>query len=98
MKTHAFHPEADAEYAEAAKYYAQIRPELGGRYYDEIEATIAAICAHPRQFLEFDPPARRSLSLRFPYAVVYVDQPDQVWIIAVMHLHREPGYWHARLG
>ena len=98
MKPHAFHPEADAEYAEAAQYYAQIRPELGGRFHDEIEAAIEEICAHPRQFREFDPPARRSLALHFPYAVVYLDEPDQVWIVAVMHLRREPGYWRERLG
>ena len=97
MKPHAFHPEADAEYAESAQHYAQIQPDLGGRFYDEIEAAIEEICARPRQFREFDPPARRSFALRFPYAVVYLDEPDQVWIVAVMHLHREPGYWHDRL-
>ena len=98
MKPHAFHPEADAEYAAAARYYADVQPELGGPFYDEIEAVIREVCTHLRQFREFDPPARRALSRHFPYAVVYVDQPGQVWVVAVMHLHREPGYWHARLG
>jgi len=42
VKPHAFHPEADAEYAEAAQHYAQIQPDLGGRFYDEIEAAIGA--------------------------------------------------------
>ena len=36
MKPHAFHPEAAGEYADAANYYAQIDPELGGRFYDEM--------------------------------------------------------------
>jgi len=27
VKPHAFHPEADAEYAEAAQHYAQIQPD-----------------------------------------------------------------------
>ena len=98
MKPHLFHPEADAEYAEAARFYAGIRPELGGRFYDEIEAAIVAVCAHPRQFHEFDPPARRYLAQRFPYAIVYLEEPDRIWIVAVMHLHRQPGYWHERLG
>ena len=97
MKPHLFHPEADAEYAEAARFYAEIQPELGGRFYDEVEAVIAAICAHPRQFHEFDPPARRYLAQRFPYAIVYLEEPDRIWIVAVMHLHRQPGYWHERL-
>ncbi len=37
MKRHLFHPEAEQEYSEAARFYARINPELGGRFYDEIE-------------------------------------------------------------
>ena len=98
MKPHRLHPEADAEYVEAAQYYAAIQPELGGRFYDEIEGVIADICAHPRRWREFDPPVRRSLASGFPFAVVYLDEPDWVWIVAIMPLRREPGYWRDRLG
>ena len=42
MKPHAFHPEAAEEYADAANYYTQIYPELGGRFFDEISRTSAA--------------------------------------------------------
>jgi hypothetical protein len=33
----------------------------------------------------------------FPYAVLYTIELDYVLIIAVMHTHREPGYWRRRL-
>jgi len=46
----------------------------------------------------FDSPARRHLSTVFPHLVVYLDQPDRVWIVAVMHGRRQPGYWRERLG
>ena len=36
-------------------------------------------------------------SREFPYSVVYLEQPDRVWIVAVMHAKRQPGYWHNRL-
>jgi len=62
VKPHVFHPEADTEYAQAAEYYASVRPSLGGRFYDEIEGLIAELCAEPRRFREFDPPARRLLA------------------------------------
>jgi hypothetical protein len=29
--------------------------------------------------------------------MVYVLQPDRVWIVAVAHLSRKPGYWARRL-
>ena len=97
MKAHGFHPEADAEYAAAAEYYAHCSAELGGRFYDEIERVISQIKAAPQRFRQYDPPARRNLARAFPYAVVYLDEPDRIWIVAVMHLHREPGYWRERL-
>jgi hypothetical protein len=34
----------------------------------------------------------------FPYAVVYIDQPERIWIVAVMNCKRRPGYWKERLG
>lgn len=69
MKPYTFHPEADAEYAEAAQGYADISPELGGRFYDEIERVIATIREGPHRFREYDPPARRLLAKDFPFAV-----------------------------
>ena len=97
MKPHVLHPEADAEYTSAAEYYAAINPELGGRFYDEIERLILEIRKTPGRFRQYDPPARRNLARDFPYAVVYLDEPDCVWILAIMHLHREPDYWKYRL-
>lgn len=97
MKRHAFHHEAEEEYADAAEYYAGIEPELGGRFYDEIERLIRDVRQNPERFRLFDAPIRRHFSDVFPYAVLYVDQPERVLIIAVMHMKRRPGYWRPRL-
>jgi len=97
VKPHAFHPEAAEEYTEAARHYARIQPELGGRFYDEIERLIRDIRREPERFRQFDPPARRHFSTVFPYAVIYVEQADRLWILAVMHFKRQPGYWKHRL-
>lgn len=97
MKPHVFHPEADAEYVEAAAYYAERGADLGGRFYDEIEQVIAEIDHAPHRFRLYDPPARRNLARDFPFAVVYLDEPDRVWIVAVMPLRRDPDYWKHRL-
>ena len=97
MKPHAFHPEASQEYTQAAEYYAAIAPELGGRFYDEIERLIGQVRRQPERFLRVSPSARRALARKFPYSVVYLDEPDRVWIVAVMHAKRRPGYWRKRL-
>lgn len=95
--THKLHPEADAEFAEAVRYYGEIAPELAVRFYREIERLIREVCAHPGHFRRFDPPARRHFSPQFPYAVIYFETPAQVWIVAIMHMKRQPGYWRERL-
>jgi hypothetical protein len=57
VKPYAFHPQAEAEYASAARYYADLDAELGGRFYDVIDALIEDICKQPDRFPRFDPPA-----------------------------------------
>ena len=68
--SHRILPEADAEFAEAVRYYSEIDPELGIRFYREMERLIRDVCTSPERFFMFDPPARRHLSAVFPYAVV----------------------------
>jgi len=97
VKPHAFHPEAAEEYADVANYYTRIYPELGGRFYDEMERLIQGIRREPQRFRRFDPPAQRHFSSVFPYAVIYVEQPDRIWILAMMHIKRRPGYWKSRV-
>ncbi|HTB84737.1 MAG TPA: type II toxin-antitoxin system RelE/ParE family toxin [Candidatus Sulfotelmatobacter sp.] len=97
MKSYAFHPDAEIEYTQAAEYYAAIAPDLGVRFYDEIERLITQARCQPGRFFRFSPPARRMLARKFPYSVVYLDEPDCVWILAVMHAKRRPGYWRGRL-
>lgn len=97
MKPPRFHPEADEEYAEAAAHYANINPDLGGRFYDEIERLIAEACVAPRRFRRVDGEVRRHLADDFPYAVLYLDESEDIWIVAVMPLKRDPGYWKHRI-
>ena len=70
---------------------------MGGRFYDDVERVIAEIRSAPHRFRSYDPPARRNLPRNFPFAVVYLDEPDRVWILAVMPLRRHPDYWKHRL-
>ena len=91
------HPEADEEFAAAVRYYSEISPELGVRFYREMERLLREACAAPERFWKFDPPARRHLSGDFPYAIVFLEKPEHIWIVAVMHLKRCPGYWRGRL-
>ena len=93
MKSHGFHREALDEYAQAAEDYAKINPELGGRFYDEIERLIGDACRSPLLFRRIRGPIRRHFSTVFPFAILYEDKPDLVRIVAVMPMQRDPDYW-----
>lgn len=97
MKRHVFHPEAAEEYAAAVEYYRQIDPDLGLRFYEEMERLLLDIRQHPQWYWQFEPPARRHFSSDFPYAFIYVEHAESIWIIATMHMKREPGYWRHRI-
>ena len=70
---------------------------MGGRFYDEIEHLVAEVCSAPHRFRRIDADVRRHLAGDFPYALLYLDEPAQVWIIALMPLRRDPDYWKHRL-
>jgi hypothetical protein len=97
VKRAVFHPEANQEYLEALEYYAAVGLELGERFDLEIHHLVTAVSRDPQRFFSFNPPARRALSREFPYSLVYVEEPDLVWIVAVMHAKRRPGYWQKRV-
>jgi len=90
------HPEADLELEEGVSYYASIDRELGVRFLGEMRCLIREIGEHPKTFRQFDPPARRHFSTWFPYGIIYLEQQDRLWIVAVMHMKRRPGYWKQR--
>lgn len=93
-----FHPEALAEYDEAARYYAEQQPDLDLRFIYSIEQTIERILESPMRWRTFEEDVRRCLARTFPYGVLYTIEPDFVLIVAVMHCSREPGYWKHRMG
>jgi hypothetical protein len=92
------HPEGDEEFAGAVRHYSQIAPELGVRFYREMERLFPEVSADPERFRKFDPPARRHFSRDFPYAIIFLEKPDHIWIVAVMNMRKRPGYWRERLG
>jgi hypothetical protein len=41
--------------------------------------------------------ARQTLLNGFPYSIVYVEEPNQIRVVAFPHTSRRPGYWKNRL-
>jgi toxin ParE1/3/4 len=91
-----FHPEARLEYSEASNFYESRRTGLGAAFSLEIEATIERILEAPDRWRSLEDGVRICRTHTFPYGILYTVNEGSVLILAVMHLHREPGYWRTR--
>ena len=92
-----FHKDAEIEFNQSIDYYLKISPELGLDFALEVNESIKRISANPSAWTIVMGDIRRSLVSRFPYGVLYSIQDDDVYIIAVMNLHRKPNYWEERI-
>lgn len=101
MRTYGFHPEALAEYHDAANFYLeQASPLIAASFLAEVETSVLKILGNPETWRVVEPPGiRRYLIHRFPYALYYrwESQHNRVAIYAIMHLRRKPGYWKDRI-
>jgi plasmid stabilization system protein ParE len=95
---HSFHPEAEEEFLAAIDYYEQREKDLGLDFALQVHAAIGRVAEYPKTWPVLEGQVRRCLTKRFPYAVLYSQEPDSIFILAVMHLHRDPDYWKHRLG
>lgn len=92
-----FSEAAKIEFEEAINYYNEKSPELGTRFENEVKKTISRILSFVDSYPKFSANTRRALTDRFPYGIIYSYTQDEIIVIAVMHLHRKPGYWKSRI-
>jgi hypothetical protein len=94
---YSFHPEAKEEFFKAISYFEECQKGLGLSFSKEIFSTMQRIIHFPSAWSKFSKNTRRCLTNRFPYGVIYQIKGEEVIIIAVMQLNREPGYWGKRI-
>jgi toxin ParE1/3/4 len=92
-----FHPLAERELIESAKFYEMRATGLGADFIRQVELTVAGVAANPGAGNVLTGTIRRRLVRRFPFALLYQSEARQITVIALMHLRRRPGYWRRRL-
>jgi len=90
------HPQADQELSEVALYYEGQAAGLGGDFLAEFDRTLRFLLQFPVAGRTLPHGSRRLSFRRFPYHVIYRIEPDRVFILAIAHHRRRPGYWRAR--
>ena len=85
-------PEANREIRQAADFYEDCRQGLGQEFLDAIESAFDQIQQHSRTWRILKGRFRRYLLQRFPYGLIYAVEGQTIFVAAVMHLKRKPGY------
>ena len=86
-------PHAVREAAAAVQWYDAERPGLGEAFYVRLEECIDFIHRNPQWHAEVEASYRRALVRRFPFAVFYRYDDQQVIIYSVFHCAQDPQKW-----
>src|SRR5205085_7709667 len=92
-----FGPHARQELKDAILYFDDFNAALGDAFAQEVERAISLILRFPEAWPLITRSTRRCRTRKFPYGIVYRITEDEIEIIAVMHLSRQPEYWADRL-
>ena len=88
---------AQQELDEAYNWYEMQSAGLGRQLISEVLVAAKRISRFPESCHEIATDIRRCLVSRFPYALIYRIDGNELFVLAVMHQHRKPSYWQERM-
>ena len=92
-----FHPEVKREIKESFDWYQEQSLDLGREFTQELKEAIDSVSSLPSAWTKMGQTHRRFVLSRFPYSIIYkIIENRVISVVAIMHNHRKPGYWHER--
>jgi toxin ParE1/3/4 len=91
-----FHPDVALEIKASFEWYQTQAVGLGDDYLAELESAFEAIVELPETWPKLRGEFHRFLLSKFPFSVIYRSSNNTIYVVAVMHHHRQPGYWTRR--
>ena len=91
-----FIEDAKIELNVAIEYYNLESPGLGDQFLQEVLSAMDRVANHPNAWHPLSQNTRRCQTRRFPYGLIYSALDDEILIISVSNLHREPNHWKDR--
>ena len=95
--TFRFHPEGRGEFRDAVRWYLARDRRASSDFRIAVSGAIRALAEAPQRWPKYLHGTRRLVVQRFPFSIVYLEDPGLIVIIAVAHSKRKPGYWKDRL-
>jgi plasmid stabilization system protein ParE len=93
MTQYRFTSSALTELIQAIIYYERREQGLGTTFLDEIEAALLRILQNPTAWHPLSERTRRCRTHRFPFGLIYQIRKEEILIVSVMDLRRDPLSW-----
>jgi hypothetical protein len=91
-----FATEVWAEVDAARAYYENEVEGLGKAFVHAVRDSVEEIKRYPTASRIIRGSFRRFLTPRFPFGIIYQVSQDTIYVVAVAHLRKRPGYWKNR--
>ena len=91
-----FRRAAQAEYAEAARWYEERAFGVGYRFVEHVEQSLSAVAEAPFRSAVLFAGIRRVKIRGFPFFGYYVVDETRIVILAILHARRDPSAWRGR--
>ena len=91
-----FLPAARQDAIDTRSWYEDRQSGLGAMFSASLVAAVERLRAAPLSYPQVIGPVRRVILQRFPYAVYFRVQPDEIIVLAV-HGRQDPGHWQKRV-
>jgi plasmid stabilization system protein ParE len=85
-----FHPEANEDFREAIRWYHARNPAIATEFRITVSNVIRRIVRAPQRWPKHLNGTRRFVLDRFPFSIIYIDDPDVLTIVAVAHSEESP--------
>ncbi|HEY6302641.1 MAG TPA: type II toxin-antitoxin system RelE/ParE family toxin [Terriglobales bacterium] len=91
------HPEVRLEIEAGDDWYLDRSVDASAGFIAAFSEAFETISLAPKRWRKRLHGTQRFMLHRFPFSIIYLDDPDVLSIVAVAHCRRKPGYWKARL-
>jgi plasmid stabilization system protein ParE len=89
-------PDAEAEITAAFTWYLERNAHAADAFRTEVFQVVDSLTDAPTKWKLNEDGTRRRVLRHFPYTVYFEVEGDAVFILAVAHQRRAPGYWQDR--
>jgi len=89
-------PEAESDIAVAFDWYETEYSGLGVQFFDTLSESFERITSNPLHYADLGQGIRRKLLQKFPYAVFFVLDRGEIWVLAVLQQSQSPDIWKSR--